>query len=158
MSIDIKDFVNEIRNIMSIYSQYGMDPEYLEICNGSLKSWFQGNKINCVNMPNDRTIASAIKGKDTKTGREANGILIKAIITEDQISNIKGAIGFDKKTGKWDAIIAKKLLPLINTNRKFVQHLVLHEIAHHSGFSQAEEFECDKWAFEEMKKNGWLTH
>jgi len=152
MVINIEQYLTEIRMIMSMYPQYDVDSNFLEIFDGPLNTY---PHLKTSNPPKEWTIAVALN-QEMGTGKKRNGILFKKNINDNDISNTKGAIGFDKRNKQWDYKIVKKLLPLLNTNLKFIQHLTLHEIAHHKGYNQTEEYECDKWAFNEMVANRML--
>jgi len=136
--INIEIYLDEIKDIMAKYAVYGINLDYLKI-----------------NDEPRLNIAVAIVGKDINTGEKACGIRIDRQISDSAISSAKGAIGYNKKSNKYDPTLMDKATKL-DTDRKFIQHLILHEIAHHKGYTQEEEYECDKWAFSEMEELGWL--
>jgi hypothetical protein len=44
-----------------------------------------------------------------------------------------------------------KTLQVLSTTEKFLEHLVLHELAHlQNDWGQERENDCDAWAFEKM--------
>jgi hypothetical protein len=136
--INSEEYIDEIKRLMLLYPQYGIDPNYIELVDNS-----------CLN------IATAVSGINETTGEPAKGIRIKKLISNNDIASAKGAIGFNKKKRECDRDYTDKAW-LLDTDKKFFQHLILHEIAHHTGYSQDDEFNCDIWAFNEMERMGLL--
>ena len=65
-------------------------------------------------------------------------ILVSRCITDGMKASIKGCV-FMKFGDQYRKVLDNDL--------KFLQHLVLHEIAHTKGLS---EEECDRWAFDKL--------
>ena len=80
---------------------------------------------------------------DGQTGRW--GILLRRRIGADQIASVLSRIeygGFERTH------------ETLNPPTKFLEHTVLHELAHlQNRWNQDKEEDCDRWAFERMELN-----
>ncbi len=73
------------------------------------------------------------------------GILLRRRINANQIASVLSRIeygGFERTH------------EILNVPTKFLEHTVLHELAHlQNGWNQDREDDCDRWAFERMGLN-----
>lgn len=70
------------------------------------------------------------------------GILLRQRINADWVQSILSRIEFG---GFW------KTRRVLTTPEQFLEHLVLHELAHlENNWGQERESDCDAWAFEKM--------
>lgn len=81
--------------------------------------------------------AAAVRDMDTG----GLGIVIRHSLSEERVMGVLDRIEF----GPHAAHVGRLDTPL-----RFMQHLTLHELAHHNGIPQEREDDCDGWAFDRL--------
>ena len=127
MTIDVEQYRGHLENLLANLSE----GEWTIWTVDSVEGWAES-----VNLPQSRVFipAMAVRASD---GRRI--LVIRRLLTDDIRNSVLG--GFLIR-GHGDQRDFQELLP-------FLEHLVLHEVAHHV-LDTKDEDTCDVWAFERM--------
>lgn len=128
---------NYLEHIVGILGNYDLSQDNLEITTSTF-SW--ANKRGIKSVTRDILAFSTIE-THTDTDEKKPIIVLLAKMPLGDVNSVLSRIDFK----------SKKPTNLLNTDKKFIEHLVLHEIGHLvKGLSQANEEKADDFAFQEM--------
>jgi hypothetical protein len=124
-----------LHDLNTLVSKYEFPLENIEVV-PNIQEWC---KTKGLVEDNPFRIGKCLKNRTT----EKYKILLVSEITDDMQSSVLGGMLLSHDEDETDILLDPKY---------FVTHLLLHEIAHARNGSWT-EYECDKWAFNEIKEN-----
>lgn len=134
-SLEIRDSEDHRSTLEGVIREHGRERAELLIVDDVAK-WQASREAPISSNP----IATAVK--DGQTG--AWGILLRRRIDSGRVESVLGIMeirGF------------LKARLLLDTPERFLEHAVLHELAHlNNGWGQDRDADCDEWAFEKMSQ------
>ena len=128
--IDTRAYLTELR---ALARRWGLDIRVEIVPN--IQDWCQAHGV-----PEDNPFRAGKIVQNDQSGQYV--ILVPETITTDMVSSVITAMecrGFATD------------VDLLSGGRAFLQHLVLHEIAHGLDHARSEEA-CDQWAFEQLRQ------
>ena len=134
LNLEVRDSGDHRRTLERVIREHGWEHAELLIVD-DVAEWQASRGTRMPSNP----IAMAVK--DGQTG--AWGILLRRRIDSRRVESV---LGMMEVRGFLKARI------LLDTTERFLEHTVLHELAHlNNGWGHDRDADCDEWAFEKMR-------